>query len=46
VARIYEGIHFRTAVRDGRVAGNAIGAFVMANAALPVSGAVAAQSVK
>jgi hypothetical protein len=46
VARIYEGIHFRTAVRDGRVAGNAIGAFVMANAALPVSGAFAAQSVK
>ena len=36
VARIYEGIHFRTAVRDGRTAGNAIGAFVMADAALPV----------
>jgi hypothetical protein len=35
-ARIWAGIHFRTAVRDGRHAGDAIGAFVMVNAAQPV----------
>jgi hypothetical protein len=37
-ARIWAGIHFRTAVRDARHAGDAIGAFVMANAAQPVHG--------
>jgi hypothetical protein len=37
-ARIWAGIHFRTAVRDARLAGDAIGAFVMANAAQPVHG--------
>jgi hypothetical protein len=37
-ARIWGGIHFRTAVRDARHAGDAIGAFVVANAAQPVHG--------
>jgi len=39
LARIWGGIHFRTAVRDARIAGDAIGAFVMANVAQPVHGA-------
>jgi len=38
LARIYGGIHFRAAVRDGRAAGDAIGAFVMENAAQPLHG--------
>jgi len=38
LARIWGGIHFRSAVRDGRTVGNAIGSFVMANAAQPVHG--------
>ena len=38
LARIWAGIHFRTAVVDGRAAGSAIGVYVMANAAQPVHG--------
>jgi hypothetical protein len=37
-ARIWGGFHFRAAVRDARHQGDAIGAFVMANAAQPVHG--------
>jgi hypothetical protein len=32
-ARVYGGIHFRTACGDGRAAGNQLGSFVMANVA-------------
>jgi hypothetical protein len=35
VARIYSGMHFRFAVRDGRAAGDAIGAYVVKRAARP-----------
>jgi len=38
LARIWAGIHFRTAVVDARAAGNAIGAYVIAHAAEPVQG--------
>ena len=38
LARIWAGIHWRTAVVDARAAGDAIGAYVMANAAQPVDG--------
>ena len=38
LARIWAGIHWRTAVVDARAAGNAIGAYVMGNAAQPVHG--------
>ena len=37
-SRVYGGIHFRSACRDGRVAGNSIGSFVAANVAQPVHG--------
>jgi len=37
-ARIYGGIHFRSACRDGRVIGNQIGALVMATVARPLRG--------
>jgi hypothetical protein len=35
LARIWGGIHFRTALVDARTAGDAIGAYVMANATQP-----------
>ena len=38
LARIYSGIHFRAAVHNGRSSGDAIGAFVMKNAAQPLHG--------
>jgi hypothetical protein len=38
LARIWAGIHWRHAVVDGRAAGNAVGAYIMANAAQPVHG--------
>ena len=38
LARIWGGIHFRTSVRDARIAGDAIGAFVMENVAQPAHG--------
>ena len=38
LARIWAGIHFRTAVVDARAAGDAIGAYVIAHAAVPVHG--------
>jgi hypothetical protein len=38
LARIWGGMHFRTAVVDARAAGNAIGAYVVAHAAEPVHG--------
>jgi hypothetical protein len=38
LARIWGGIHFRTAVRDARAAGDAIGLFVIDHAAQPVNG--------
>lgn len=37
-SRVYGGIHFRSACRDGRVAGNSIGSFVSANVAQRVHG--------
>lgn len=37
-ARIYGGIHFRSACRDGRAAGIQVGSFVMANVARSVHG--------
>ena len=37
-SRIYGGIHFRSACRDGRVAGNSIGSFVSANVAQRIHG--------
>jgi hypothetical protein len=37
-ARIYGGIHFRSACRDGRATGIQVGSFVMANVAQPVYG--------
>lgn len=37
-ARIYGGIHFRSACRDGREMGNQIGSFVMANVAQSIHG--------
>src|SRR5205807_1214981 len=38
VARIYGGIHFRTACRDGHTVGVAVGNYVLANALLPLNG--------
>ena len=38
LARIWAGIHWRTAVVDARAAGNAIGAYVIGNAAQPAQG--------
>jgi hypothetical protein len=38
LARIWAGIHFRTSVRDARIAGDAIGTFVMENVAQPIHG--------
>ena len=38
LARLWAGIHWRHAIVDGRQAGNAIGAYVMAHAAQPVHG--------
>jgi hypothetical protein len=38
LARVWIGIHYRFAVVDARAAANAIGAYVMANAAQPVNG--------
>jgi hypothetical protein len=38
LARIWAGIHWRTAVVDARAAGSAIGAYVMAHAAEPTHG--------
>jgi hypothetical protein len=35
-ARIYGGIHFRTACMDGRIAGTQVGQFVLSSVALPV----------
>ena len=35
-SRVYGGIHFRSACRDGRLGGNSIGSFVSANVAQPV----------
>lgn len=37
-SRIYGGIHFRSACRDGRLAGNSIGNFVSSNVAQSVHG--------
>ena len=37
-SRIYGGIHFRSACRDGRVGGNSIGSFVSANVAQRIHG--------
>jgi hypothetical protein len=37
-ARVYGGIHFRTACRDGRAAGTEVGSFVVANVAQSVHG--------
>jgi hypothetical protein len=37
-SRVYGGIHFRSACRDGRVAGNSIGSFVSANVAQRIHG--------
>lgn len=37
-SRVYGGIHFRSACRDGRVAGDSIGSFVTANVAQRVHG--------
>jgi hypothetical protein len=37
-ARVYGGMHFRSAVVDGRALGDAIGAFVTANVAQPGHG--------
>ncbi len=37
-SRIYGGIHFRSACRDGRAAGTQVGSFVMANVAQSVHG--------
>jgi len=37
-ARIYGGIHFRTACADGRATGNQVGDLVVANVALPSHG--------
>lgn len=37
-ARIYGGIHFRSACRDGRVLGTQVGSFVLTNVAQPVYG--------
>ncbi len=37
-SRVYGGIHFRSACRDGRAAGNAVGNFVAANVAQPIHG--------
>jgi hypothetical protein len=37
-SRVYGGIHFRSACRDGRVAGNSVGSYVAANVAQPVNG--------
>jgi hypothetical protein len=39
LARIWGGIHFRTAVVDGRAVGDAVGLYVVEHAALPVHGA-------
>ncbi len=38
VARIYGGIHFRTACQDGHTLGIAVGSYVLANALLPIHG--------
>jgi len=38
LARIYGGIHFRSACRDGRATGTQIGSFVMTTVAQPVHG--------
>jgi len=38
LARVWAGIHWRHSVVDARAAGNAIGAYVMSNAAEPVHG--------
>src|SRR5216117_490741 len=46
LARIWAGIHWRTAVVDARAAGDAIGAYVMANAAQPVDGKHGEHDVK
>lgn len=46
LARIYAGIHYRFAVVDGRKQGNAIGAYVMANAAQPLHGNHSGQTSK
>ena len=46
VARIYAGIHYRFAVVDGRKQGDAIGAYVMANAAQPLHGNHSGQTSK
>ena len=38
MARIWSGIHFRTAMRDTRARGNRIAAYVLAHAAQRVNG--------
>ncbi len=38
MARIWAGIHFRSAMRDTRTVAEQIAAYVMANAALPLKG--------
>jgi vanadium-dependent haloperoxidase-like protein len=38
MARIYGGIHFRSACRDGRATGTQVGSLVMTNVAQPVHG--------
>ena len=35
-ARVYGGMHFRSAVRDGRITGGAVAGFVIANVAQPL----------
>jgi hypothetical protein len=37
-ARIFGGMHFRTAVNDGLTLGTAVGDYILANALLPVHG--------
>jgi hypothetical protein len=43
LARIYRGIHFRAAVRAARASGDAVGGFVMENAAQSLHGEEAGQ---
>ena len=37
-ARVFGGIHFRTACNDGQTLGNAIGDYILANSLLPIHG--------
>jgi hypothetical protein len=37
-ARVFGGIHFRTACNDGQTLGTAVGAYILDHALLPVDG--------